>query len=101
MRMMMKVAIPTDAGNKSVADGSLPRVMGQFIERWKPEGSYFTTAGDGQRCAYFFVDLPDVADIPSMAEPFFMQLHANVIFQPAMNAADMAAGVGKAMQQHG
>jgi len=97
MRMMMKVSIPTEHGNKAIKDGSLPKVFGAFIEKWKPEGAYFTTDDHGNRCAYLFVDLPSNLDVPSMAEPFFMALGAHVTLLPAMNAADMAAGVAKAM----
>ena len=38
------------------------------------------------------------ADVPSIAEPFFMHLHASIELQPAMNLADMQAGVAKAMK---
>ena len=96
MRMMMKVSIPVEAGNKAIADGSLPKTIGAFIEKWKPEGAYFTT-DEGNRCGYFFVDLPTVADIPAMAEPFFMAFNAKITVLPAMNGADMAAGVAKSM----
>ena len=37
MRVMARVSIPVGAGNKGIRDGSLPKVMQQTAERWKPE----------------------------------------------------------------
>ena len=34
-------------------------------------------------------DLPDASDIPSFAEPFFMELNAGVEIAPAMNGDDL------------
>jgi hypothetical protein len=36
--------------------------------------------------------------IPTIAEPFFMNLHASIEFAPVMNLAEMKAGVEKAMK---
>jgi hypothetical protein len=37
-------------------------------------------------------------EIPPVAEPFFMAFDAQISFAPVMNADDMRAGVGKAME---
>ena len=47
----------------------------------------------GDRTAYFFVNLTEVSGIPSIAEPFFMNLNAKVEFVPVMNAEDLAKGL--------
>ena len=52
MRVMARVSIPVEAGNKGIRDGSLPKVMQQTAERWNPEAAYFTTF-DGRRTAFF------------------------------------------------
>jgi hypothetical protein len=52
MRTMARISIPVEAGNKAIQGGSLPKVMQQAIERWKPEAAYFTTF-DGKRTAFF------------------------------------------------
>lgn len=97
MRTMFKVSIPVETGNKSIADGTLPRIVMDFMEKFNPEAAYFV-AETGMRTGYFFFDLADPTDIPSVAEPFFMNLNAAIELVPAMNAADMKAGVEKAMK---
>jgi hypothetical protein len=63
----------------------------------KPEASYFT-AEDGKRTAFFVFDLKDPTMIPTIAEPFFMNLNASIELSPVMNLEDMKAGVEKAMK---
>lgn len=96
MRTMMRVTIPVEAGNASIKSGRLPQVMGETMERMKPEAAYFT-ADKGIRTAYFVVDLKDQSDIPSLAEPFFMEFNASVEFMPTMNADDLNKGLAKVM----
>lgn len=95
MRMMMKVSIPIEAGNKAIKEGSLPQIVGKFVETYKPEAAYFV-AETGQRMAIFVLDISDSQDLPSLAEPFFLGLNADVHFSICMNFDDMKAGVEKA-----
>jgi hypothetical protein len=97
MRVLMKVSIPVEVGNKAIKDGSLPKTVMGFVEQMKPEASYFASEG-GKRTAFFFFDLKDPTMIPTAAEPFFMNLHAAIEMWPAMNLEDMKAGVEKAMK---
>ena len=64
-------------------------------ELTKPEAQYFCTEG-GTRTGYVFFDLADPSDIPPIAEPLFQELNATVEFFPAMNAAQLGAGLDKA-----
>ena len=96
MRMMLKVTIPVDTGNAAIADGSLAPTMMKFVEKMQPEATYFI-AEDGMRTVLFFLDMQDASDLPSLAEPFFLGLEAGVTVTPAMDLADMQAGVEKAM----
>ena len=98
MRMMMKVSIPVGPGNSAIKDGSLPKTIGAFAERYKPEGAYFGTE-NGQRTAFFFFDMKSNADVPSIAEPFFMNLNAQIELQPVMSIADLRSGIEQAMKQ--
>jgi hypothetical protein len=92
MRMLLKVRPRGDAGNKTIVDGTFGRVLGQFMERFHPEATYFTTE-DGERTALFFFDLKSEADMVPAAEPFWNELHATVDWSPAMTPEDVQKGL--------
>ena len=96
MRTLMKVKIPTAAGNEAIKNGSLPEIVGKALAALNAQAAYFTSE-DGMRTALIFFDMTDSSDIPSAAEPSYMALDAQISFEPVMNA-EMAAGVGKAME---
>ena len=97
MRMMMKVSIPVEFGNKSLSEGQLQQTVMKFVEKYRPESSYFLPEG-GERTAIFFFDAKDPSEIPSIVEPFFTNLQASVTMTPAMNLEEMRSGVEKAMK---
>jgi hypothetical protein len=97
VRVMMKVSIPVEAGNKGVKEGFLPKTVMEFVARAKPEACYFGPQ-DGKRTAFFFFDLTDPTMIPMSAEPFFTNLNADIELTPVMNLDDMKAGVEKAVK---
>ncbi|HEY2041765.1 MAG TPA: hypothetical protein VGH11_03740 [Jatrophihabitans sp.] len=94
MRVMAKISIPVEAGNKGIEGGSLPKVMQQTAERWKPEAMYFT-AFNGKRTAFIVFDLPESAGLPPFAEPFFRELNAEVDIAPVMNGGDLEKGLSQ------
>ena len=94
MRMMIRVTTPADAGNAAIKSGRLEKLIGEALARLKPEAAYFA-ADKGSRTMYFFVDVKDQSDMPSIAEPFFMELNASVEFQPVMSPDDLRAGLAK------
>ena len=96
MRMMMKVQIPTEAGNQAIKDGSLPSIIETTLGALKAEAAYFT-AEDGMRTGLIFFEMADSSDIPSAAEPFFMGLGAAITLVPVMNAEEVGIGIAKAM----
>ena len=96
MRMMLKILIPTDAGNDAVKDGSLAKLFGDTIRKLNAEASYFV-AQDGLRCALIFFDMKDSAQMPAIAEPLFIGLDAKLEFLPAMNADDLRKGLPASM----
>ena len=98
MRTMMKVTLPVEAGNKAIADGSLPRVIQETVERIRPEAAYFTVE-NGRRTALFFFDLGDASQMPVVGEPLF-QMGADVQVTPAMNAQDLQKGLSALAAQH-
>lgn len=97
MRTLMKVKIPTAAGNEAIRNGSLPEVVGKALADLHAEAAYFTSE-DGMRTALIVFDMNDSSEIPPAAEPFFMAFDAEITFAPVMNADDMRAGVGRAME---
>ena len=92
MRTMVRITIPAEAGSQALKSGRMPQIVNESLTRLKPEAAYFT-ADRGNRVVYFFVDLKDQADMPSIAEPFFQELNATVEFQPVMNADDLKKGL--------
>ena len=97
MRMLMTAQIPTEAGNAAIKDGSLPQIVGKALHALNAEAAYFTSE-EGMRTGLIFFEMADSSEIPPAAEPFFMGLDAKITFAPVMNADEMRAGVGKAME---
>ena len=95
MRMMLKVTIPVEAGNKGIKDGSLARAMQSTAEQLKPEAAYFL-ADNGSRTALYFFDMQDASQIPSIAEPLFLGLNASLTMSPVVNADDLQKGLAAA-----
>ena len=95
MRMMLKVTIPSDTGSQAIQDGTLQKVIDQTMAKASPEAAYFTIA-DGQRCAYFFFQMNDVTDLPSLTEPMWINLDADVEVVPVMNPEDLQTALQKA-----
>ncbi len=92
MRMMMKVQMDTEAGSKAIADGSLPQVLQEMMERLQPESAYFGP-DDGVRTAFIVFDLQDPSLIPSISEPLFSKAKANIRMFPVMNREDLQKGL--------
>ena len=97
MRMMLKILIPTDAGNDAIKDGSLAKLFEATITRLNAEASYFI-AEDGLRCAMIFFDMKESSEIPIIAEPLFMGVNAELELTPVMNADDLKKGLGAVMR---
>ena len=94
MRVMMRVHIPVEAGNRAIADGHLPAVLEAFNKAAKPEALYFGTS-NGERTLIAVFDMVSPTDIPRIAEPFFTKLNAHLDWQPCMDYADLQAGLAK------
>lgn len=92
MRMMMKIKMDTEAGSRGLADGSLPKTLGEMMERLQPEAAYFGPDG-GVRTAFIIFDLADPSDLPSVTEPAFSAGKATVEVFPVMNREDLQKGI--------
>ncbi|WP_395448183.1 hypothetical protein ACHMW7_25415 [Aminobacter sp. UC22_36] len=96
MRMMLKVSIPTEDGNRAIKDGTLPKAIERAMADLKPEAAYFTAEG-GRRTAFIFIDMAHASDMPMVAERFFFGFNASVDMIPVMNAEDLRKGLPAAM----
>jgi hypothetical protein len=94
MRVMARISMPVESGNQAIKNGTMGRIMQETAERWKPEAMYFTTF-DGRRTAFVVFDLADSSDMPPFAEPFFMELNAEIMYAPVMNGDDLQLGLSK------
>ena len=92
MRMMMRVTIPVEAGNKAIRDDLVPKLVQQTSELIKPEAAYFTP-DHGHRTAYFYFDMKDSSQLVTVAEPWFMNVNAKVEFVPVMNGEELKTGM--------
>lgn len=103
MRMFMKISIPVEVGNRLIADGSLPQTIQAILEEQKPEAAYFV-AENGMRTGYIVLDLKSTADMPGIAEPWFLAFNASIEAKPAMTVQDLAAagpGIEAAVRKYG
>jgi hypothetical protein len=96
MRMMMKVQMDTEAGSRAIADGSMPQLLQETLGRLQPEAAYFGPE-NGIRTAFIVFDLQDSSELPSLSEPLFSAVKANVQMFPVMDREDLQKG----MQQLG
>jgi hypothetical protein len=94
MRVMAKISMPVESGNEAIKRGTLPKVIQEAAQRWKPEAMYFT-AFDGKRTAFIVFDMADSSDLPPFAEPFFTALNADVEISPVMNGDDLQKGLSQ------
>lgn len=94
MRTMLKVQLPVEAGNDAIRSGRLGEVIGAAMEKLHPEAAFFG-AEDGKRTGYMVFDMQDSSQVPSIAEPFFMEFNATVSLNPVMNIEDLQKGLGE------
>lgn len=97
MRMMFTASLDVTAANAAIKSGALPKLIEHTVKSLKAEAAYFTTEC-GKRSGFFIFDLKDSSQIPGIAEPWFMQLNAEVDFRPVMNLEDLKKGIEAAMK---
>ena len=88
MRVLLKVNIPVEAGNKAVREGTLGKTIQQILQGVRPEAAYFV-AENGQRCGFLVVNPDNASKIPAIAEPWFLALNAAVELYPVMTPEDL------------
>lgn len=88
MRMLMYVKFPIEPFNTVVRKGTAGATIKKILDETKPESAFFTEC-DGHRGGTFVVQVKEAADIPRLAEPWFLHFHAEVEFRIAMTAEDL------------
>ena len=91
MRFLIRAKTPTDAGNKMIQDPNFLTKLEEYINKIKPEASYFMPI-DGQRSMAFIVNIERNDQIPAIAEQLF-QWGATVDVIPVMNFDDLKRGL--------
>jgi hypothetical protein len=91
MRCLLKAEFCTDTANRAVRDGNLGKTIRSILDDLKPEAAYFL-ASNGRRTAFLFLDVKDSSQIPALAEPWFLALHASVEIVPVMTPDDLKRG---------
>ena len=88
MRFIVKIKIPTVAGDRAISDHHFGPKMHSILAEIGAEAAYFTTV-EGHRGGYIVVNMKDVSQMPAIAEPFFLWFNATVEFMPVMLPADL------------
>jgi hypothetical protein len=88
MRFIAHVSIPVEKFNAALRDGSAAEKIARILEDMKPEAAYFTST-DGKRGGFVVVNVSHAAEIPRLAEPWFLTFDASVEFMPAMVPEDL------------
>jgi hypothetical protein len=94
MRFLVRARIPTEAGNKTVQDPDFLKKLEEYMNKVKPEAAYFMPQG-GERSAAFIANIESNDQIPSLVEPLFQWMGANVEVFPVMNFDDLKKGLSK------
>ncbi|MEV6168150.1 DUF3303 family protein [Streptomyces sp. NPDC051954] len=92
MRVLFRAHLDTERSNEAIRNGTLGKLMQSSMEQVKPEAAYFTT-DEGRRTCFLVFDLQDSSQMPAIAEPFFLELGAEVSYTPVMNPEDLQKGL--------
>ena len=95
MRMLLKLQMDAEEGNRAIKDGSFGEMLERLMGQAKPEAVYFT-AIDGKRTGLIFFDLKEASQIPVICEPLFHGVNAKIDLLPVMTPEDVQAGLEEA-----
>jgi hypothetical protein len=94
MRVLMTVGLDTEKANQAIQHHTLEKTMESALGALKPEAAYFGSL-HGKRTCFIVFDLEDPSDIPSVAEPLFQELGAEIDLTPVMSFGDVQLGLQK------
>lgn len=92
MRMLLTAQMDTETANRSVAEGTMAKVIEEVVDHLDPEAAYFTVQNGKRTCLMVF-DMQDSAQMPPTLEPLF-HAKSTIALQPVMNLDDLREGLG-------
>jgi hypothetical protein len=95
MRMMLRAVVGTEAGNETIRNGTIAKLIEQTMQQLHPEAAYFLGSEDGHRSCVLVFDLDDPSRIPAVSEPFFQGGAESVTLTPCMTLDDLQRGLGQ------
>ncbi|MDQ4015852.1 MAG: hypothetical protein M3136_08840, partial [Thermoproteota archaeon] len=57
MRVLVRVILPNEAGNRAIKDPNFIKNIQSFMDNYKAEAAFFTPS-NGDRSANFIIDMP-------------------------------------------
>ena len=100
---MVKFTIPHESANNSLKNQDFGAKMKQLLADIKAEAAYFSTI-NGKRGGYIIVNVDDASQMPTIGEPLFFWLNADVEFFPVMLPQDLekaGPAIGAALKKWG
>lgn len=88
MRMLLNVVIPHEPFNTAVRQGTAGATIKRILDETRPEAVYFTEL-DGTRGAVMIVNVDSPSQVPSLAEPWFLNFNADCKFRIVMTPEDL------------
>lgn len=88
MRVLMIVECPHEPFNTLVRKGTAGEIIAKILESTKPETVCFTEL-HGRRTCVMTVNLENASQIPTLAEPWFLNFQADCHIHPAMTPDDL------------
>jgi hypothetical protein len=87
---MLRINIDALKGSEALKSGAMHKAIMDFVEKFKPEATYFTDH-DGMRTGYFVFDMQNSQQMPEISEAFF-DLGCKAAISPCMTPEDLRAG---------
>ena len=91
MRVMLKVNMPVEEGDKLAKAGKLEETIMGILAEQKPEAVYFV-ANNGMRTAILFIIINDSSEITKYCEPWFLATNVFIEMTPVMPPDDLEKG---------
>ena len=86
--MLLTVRIPHEPFNTAVRKGTAGATIRRILEEIRPEAAYFTEQ-NGTRGGILVINVENPSQIPSFAEPWFLNFNADCEFRIVMSPEDL------------